>query len=160
MNNKDLITCKVLKDFKSPKNNGESVIYKEFKVGQKVVGNLVSSDMFKTKEGFVLPKKVLKPLMQNANGEVQDEIDYAEIIEDEPKKTFVLPKDIKANMGNFLKVKSKTAVNGAVTGLVVGLIYAMYSGKSKLVFSVVGSVGGFVLGNLYNNYINEDLKKW
>jgi hypothetical protein len=26
-------------------------------------------------------------------------------------------------------------------------------------FSALGSVGGFFIGNLYNNYINED-KKW
>lgn len=159
------ITCKVLKDFRSPKRNGTSVIYKEFKAGSIVKGNLMSSgmpsggvQMFRTVEGFMIPKGHLNPISggkSNANG--SEDIEYAEIVEDKPKIS-ILPKDIKANMGDAIKIKSKVAVNGAVIGMVVGFAYALAKDKSKLIFSVIGSIGGFVLGSMYNSYINDDKK--
>lgn len=160
------ITCKVLKDFRSPKKNGSSVIYKEFKAGSIVKGDLLSSgmpnggvQMFRTVDGFMIPKGHLNPISgkgkSNASGD--EEIEYAEVIEEKPKIS-VLPKDIKANMGDIIKTKSKVAVNGAVIGLVVGFAYALAKDKNKLIFSVIGSIGGFVLGSMYNSYINEDKK--
>lgn len=159
------ITCKVLRDFRSPKKNGSSVIYKEFKSGSIVKGDLITNNtpnggiqMFRTVDGFMIPKGHLNPISggkSNANG--SEDIEYAEVIEDKPKFA-VLPKDIKANMGSLIKNKSKVAVNGAVVGLVVGFAYAMAKDKNKLIFSVIGSIGGFVLGSMYNSYVNEEKK--
>ena len=159
------ITCKVLKDFRSPKKNGNSVIYKEFKSGSIVKGDLIANNtpnggvqMFRTSDGFMIPKGHLNPIVSGnsyANGD--ENIEYAEVIEEKPKVS-ILPKDIKANMGDMIKNKSKVAVNGAVIGLVVGFAYAISQDKSKLIFSVIGSIGGFVLGNLYSSYINEEKK--
>lgn len=159
------ITCKVLKDFRSPKKNGSSVIYKEFKSGSIVKGDLITNNtpnggiqMFRTVDGFMIPKGHLNPISggkSNASGD--EDIEYAEVIDDKPKIA-VLPKDIKANMGSIIKNKSKIAVNGAVVGLVVGFAYAMAKDKNKLIFSVIGSIGGFVLGSMYNSYVNEEKK--
>ena len=159
------ITCKVLKDFRSPKKNGNSVIYKEFKSGSIVKGDLIANNtpnggvqMFRTVDGFMIPKGHLNPIgggNSYANGD--ENIEYAEVIEEKPKVS-ILPKDITANMGDMIKNKSKVAVNGAVIGLVVGFAYAISQDKSKLIFSVIGSIGGFVLGNLYSSYINEEKK--
>jgi hypothetical protein len=161
----NLITCKVLKDFRSPKKNGSSVIYKEFKTGSIVKGELIANNtpnggiqMFRTVDGFMIPKGNLNPIggsKSSANG--NEDIEYAEIVEEKPKVA-ILPKDIKANMGDMIKNKSKIAVNGAVVGLVVGFAYAISQDKSKLIFSVVGSIAGFVLGSVYSSYINEDKK--
>ena len=111
--------------------------------------------MFKTMDGFVIPKSHLKPFETNKKSNANGEVDYAEIIDEKPT-SFSLPKDFKANMPSVLKVKSKNAINGALIGLVSGLIFSMAKQKSKLLFSVIGAVGGFVLGNVYNTYINED----
>jgi uncharacterized protein YcfJ len=94
--------------------------------------------------------------MSNATGE-EEAIEYAEVIEDKAK-TLKMPVDIKNNMGDFFKTKSKIAVQGAVVGLVIGFAYALAKGKSKIIFSAIGSIGGFVVGNLYNNFINEEKK--
>ena len=160
-----LITCKVLKDFRSPKKNGSSVIYKEFKSGSIVKGDLIANNtpnggvqMFRTVDGFMIPKGHLNPIGGgNSNASGDDNIEYAEIIEEKPKLA-ILPKDIKANMGDMIKSKSNVAVNGAVIGLVVGFAYAVSQDKSKLIFSVVGSIAGFVLGNVYSSYVNEEKK--
>ncbi len=158
------ITCKVLKDFRSPKRNGTSVIYKEFKAGSIVKGNLMSGgvpnggvQMFRTVDGFMIPKGHLNPINTHSNVSGIEDIEYAEIVEDKPKIS-ILPKDIKANMGDVIKIKSKVAVNGAVIGMVVGFAYALAKDKNKLIFSVIGSIGGFVLGSMYNSYINDDKK--
>jgi hypothetical protein len=160
-----LITCKVLKDFRSPKKNGSSVLYKDFKSGSIVKGDLIANNtpnggvqMFRTEDGFMIPKGNLNPIgggKSNVSGD--ENIEYAEVIEEKPKLA-ILPKDIKANMGSFIQNKSKVAVNGAVIGLVVGFAYAVSQDKSKLIFSVVGSIGGFLLGNVYSSYVNEDKK--
>ena len=160
-----LITCKVLKDFRSPKKNGASVIYKEFKSGSIVKGDLISNNtpnggvqMFRTVDGFMIPKGHLNPIGGgNSYASGDENIEYAEVIEDKPKLS-ILPKDIQANMGSLIKNKSKVAVNGAVIGLVVGFAYAISQDKSKLIFSVVGSIGGFLLGNVYSSYVNEEKK--
>ena len=160
-----LITCKVLKDFRSPKKNGASVIYKEFKAGSIVKGDLISNNtpnggvqMFRTEGGFMIPKGHLNPIGGgNSYASGDENIEYAEVIEDKPKLS-ILPKDIQANMGSLIKNKSKVAVNGAVIGLVVGFAYAISQDKSKLIFSVVGSIGGFLLGNVYSSYVNEEKK--
>lgn len=158
------ITCKVLKDFRSPKRNGTSVIYKEFKAGSIVKGNLMSGgvpnggvQMFRTVDGFMIPKGHLNPINTHSNVSGSEDVEYAEIVEDKPKIS-ILPKDIKANMGDVIKIKSKVAVNGAVIGMVVGFAYALAKDKNKLIFSVIGSIGGFVLGSMYNSYINDDKK--
>jgi hypothetical protein len=150
-----VINCEVTKGFRSPKKEGSNVIYKEFKVGQRVSGNLIDAKMFRTDQGFVLPKSNLKPMMQNASG--YEDIEYAEVIEDKSKK-ISMPEGIKSNMANILKVKSKVAVQGAVVGLIVGFAYALAKTKNKLLFSTIGSVLGFVGGNMYSNYVNEDKK--
>ena len=160
-----LITCKVLKDFRSPKKNGSSVIYKDFKNGAIVKGDLISNNtpnggvqMFRTSDGFMIPKGNLNPIGNDKSYATGDEnIEYAEIVEEKPKIS-ILPKDIQANMGSIIKNKSKVAVNGAIVGLVVGFAYAVSQDKSKLMFSVIGSIAGFVLGNVYNNYVNEEKK--
>jgi hypothetical protein len=160
-----LITCKVLKDFRSPKKNGSSVIYKDFKAGSIVKGDLISNNtpnggvqMFRTEGGFMIPKGHLNPIGGgNSYASGDENIEYAEVIEDKPKLS-ILPKDIQANMGSLIKNKSKVAVNGAVIGLVVGFAYAISQDKSKLIFSVVGSIGGFLLGNVYSSYVNEEKK--
>jgi uncharacterized protein YllA (UPF0747 family) len=150
------INCEVIKSFRAPKRNGKDVIYKEFTKGQRVKGGLVDDKMFQTFDGFIVPKSNLRPIMSNASGE-EEAIEYAEVIEDK-SKTLKMPVDIKNNMGDFFKTKSKIAVQGAVVGLVVGFAYALAKGKSKIIFSAIGSIGGFVVGNLYNNFINEEKK--
>lgn len=157
------ITCQVTNGFRSPKKNGATVIYKQFNIGDRVKGKLLPDDgsirMFRTVDGFLLPKSHLNPIMQkqgvSANG-IED-VEYAEIVDDKKPK-FNVPLKGKVEMPDILKNRSKTAVHGAIVGLVIGLGYAMAKSKNKIIFSVIGSVGGFVLGNMYNNYINEDQK--
>ena len=155
MSNKQNISCTVIKTFRAPKKDGNQVIYKEFKLGERIKGTLLDARMFITDSGFIIPKDNLKPIITNSQND--ENIEYAEVIEDKPK-IVILPKDIKSNMTGALQVKSKTAVQGAIVGLVIGFAYAMAKGKSKILFSAIGSVGGFVLGNLYNKYINEEQK--
>jgi hypothetical protein len=160
MSSSNNINCQVTTAFNAPKRNGGSVIYKKFKIGDRVKGNLLndgnSIKMFQTVEGFLIPKSHLNPLRDTPkNSNFNEEVEYAEIIEDKKNKTYLTP-SMKANMTNVLQNKSKTAINGAVVGLVLGLAYAMAKGKSKMIFSVVGSISGFIVGNMYNNYVNED----
>jgi hypothetical protein len=164
----NLITCQVIQGFHSPKKNGKNVIYRDYNIGDKIKGSLVESssniDMFKTNDCFLIPKSHLRPLSggkprQSNFTQPQENVEYAEVVEDKPKVlTLKNATALKSNMTDILKTKSKTAVNVALVGLVVGLGFAMMKGKSKILFSAIGSVGGFFLGNLYNNYINEEEK--
>ena len=112
-----LITCKVLKDFRSPKKNGTSVLYKDFKAGSIVKGDLIASNtpnggvqMFRTSDGFMIPKGHLNPIGGgNSNASGDENIEYAEVIEEKPKVS-ILPKDIQANMGSLIKNKSKVII--------------------------------------------------
>jgi len=154
-----LINCEVTRSFNSPKKVDGQVIYKEFKLGAKVKGELLNDSsrmqMFQTTDGFVIPKSNLKPLINNGNSD--ENLDYAEIVE-EKSKTFNSPLKYNSKIASILKEKNKTAINGAIFGLVVGFAYALSKDKSKVLFSMVGSVGGFILGNLYNSYIKDDSK--
>ncbi len=149
------INCIVISDYSNSKNKG-----KDFSIGDKVSGDLVkstiktNSPMFKTDDGFFIPKNCLKPITDNnysnSNG---DNGTSAEVVED--KDTIIkLPKNIKNK--DFFKNKSQSAINGSIAGLIAGLGFALYKGKSKMIFSVLGSVVGFGLGTVYNNYVNSE----
>lgn len=86
---------------------------------------------------------------------MNEDIGYAEVVEDKPKIA-VAPKQLTMEGLTSLKKKSQSAINGALIGLGIGLVYAMYKGKSKLIFSVLGSIGGLALGSAYHNFINEE----
>jgi len=149
-----MVNCIVISDYSNKKNNG-----KVFKIGDKVSGELIKSTvnsntpLFKTSNGFIIPVKCLKPITNNYSNSAGDEDTSAEVITDD-SKIIKLPKNIKGT--DFLKKKSKSAVNGSIAGLIVGFGYSLAKGKSKLIFSVLGSLIGFALGTVYNNYINSE----
>jgi len=149
-----MVNCIVISDYSNKKNNG-----KVFKIGNKVSGELIKSTvnsntpLFKTSNGFIIPVKCLKPITNNYSNSAGDEDTSAEVITDD-SKIIKLPKNIKGT--DFLKKKSKSAVNGSIAGLIVGFGYSLAKGKSKLIFSVLGSLIGFALGTVYNNYINSE----
>ena len=170
-NNATYYNCQITRDFKAPKRNGGSVMYKEFSRNSVIIATPINASstptsvlkVFKTVDGLIIPENcvhVLGRAKQHSSANGTEDIEYAEIVEDKPK-TMALPTtaSLKSGFTDTLKTKSKIAVNGALIGLGIGLVYAMMKQKNKLMFSALGSVGGFFIGNLYNNYINED-KKW
>lgn len=149
-----MVNCLVISDYSNKKNNG-----KNFSIGDKISGELIKSTansntpLFKTSDGYIIPIKCLKPITNNYSNSNGEDESYAEVVKDD-SKIIKLPKNIKAT--DFLKKKSKSAVNGSIAGLIVGFGYSLAKGKSKLIFSVLGSVVGFALGTVYNNYINSE----
>ena len=148
------INCIVISDYSNSKNKGKS-----FEIGDRVSGDLIKSTMntnnpmFKTDDGYFIPKKSLKPITNNYSNSNGSSETSAEVVEDEPKY-IKLPKTVKN--ADFLKNKSQSAINGSIAGLIVGFGFALAKGKSKMIFSVLGSVVGFGLGTVYNNYINSE----
>lgn len=169
-NNATYYNCQITRDFKAPKRNGGSVMYKELRKNNVIVATPINASstpnsvlkVFKTTDGYIIPENcvhILSKVKQHSNVNGSEEIEYAEIVEDKPKTmSLPTPSSIKTGLTQSIQTKSKIAVNGALIGLGVGLVYAMMKQKNKLMFSALGSVGGFFIGNLYNNYINEDKK--
>ena len=151
------INCIVIRDYSNKRNRGKS-----FVIGDKVSGDLIQSTidssipMFKTDDGYFIVKSCLKPMSNDYSNSEGSDGTYAEVVEEKPKLLNV-PKDFKAT--DFLKKKSKVAVNGGLAGLVVGFGYAVAKSKNKMIWSVIGSVVGFGLGTIYNNYVNSDNKE-
>lgn len=152
-----VINCIVELDYSNPKNNG-----KVFRKGDLVKGDLIGSTlrtkspMFKTNDGYVIPKNNLRPISQEEYNYANAQQDtYAEVVEDDKKK--VIDTDLlKKDLFSFTKKKTTASVNGAIIGAVIGLGYSMYAQKSKILFSALGSILGFVGGGMYNNFMNEE----
>jgi hypothetical protein len=148
------INCIVISDYSNSKNKG-----KNFSIGDKVSGDLLKSTMntqnpmFKTDDGFFIPKSCLKPTTNSYSNSNGDDGTSAEVVEEE-QRLIKLPKNIKNK--DFFKNKSQSAINGSIGGLILGFGFALYKGKSKMIFSVLGSIVGFGLGTVYNNYINSE----
>lgn len=159
--------CRVVIPVNGVKRNrdGSVALKKRFKVNSKVNGNYVkhgllpenSVILFMTKEGYLIPPHCLME-EQNINTESNfddvKEVKESEYLNNdkinEIKNKGIL--DVKSVVKNS-KLTSKYTIQGAIGGGLVMLIFAMYKGKSKLLFSTLGLVGGGFLGNLYKKHI-------
>lgn len=152
-----VINCIVESDYSNKKNNG-----KTFRKGDLVRGELIkstlrtSNPMFKTNDGYIIPKDNLRPISDEEFNYANAQKDtYAEVVEGDNRK--VIDTDLlKKDLFSFTKKKTTASVNGAIIGAVIGLGYSMYAQKSKILFSALGSIAGFLGGSFYNKLINEE----
>jgi len=172
-----LVECVLIEDCLAPKRVGNMKTSKPFRRGQRVRGVVQNIALtpdhqvlaLKTESGHLIPEPFLNVIgevpNQNAQKSKDSEIEYAEIVEDENLSSE--SKGIKGIINTYGKMKassivsknalrSKHAINFALAGGAIGLIYAMFKGKSKMLFATIGAVGGGVLGNYYGKKINDD----
>lgn len=172
-----LVECVLIEDCLAPKRVGNTKTSKPFRRGQRVRGVVeniaITPDhqllALKTQDGYLIPEPFLNVLGEVKNKNKQDskysDIEYAEIVEDEDLSNE--SKGVKEIINAYGKIKpsniilknavrSKHTVNFALAGGLIGLVYAMFKGKSKMIFATIGVVGGGVIGNYYGNKIKND----
>jgi len=175
-----LVECVLIEDCLAPKKVGNMKTTKPFKRGSRVQGVVENIALtpdhqvlaLKTKSGHLIPEPFLNVLGEVPNQKPQssnkyDDIEYAEVVEDENSSSE--SKGVKGIINTYgqMKVsnivsgnaaKSKHAINFALAGGAIGLVYAMLKSKNKMLFAVIGAAGGGVLGNYYGNKIKDDGK--
>jgi hypothetical protein len=159
-----LVECKLIDDCLAQKRMGRKVLKKPYRMGQRVTGIAVDLSpapdtqlmALETQDGYVIPEPFLQIIgeVEQPNSKKEtyyEEIEDAEIVEDKPSSTKEenkrIIKDLVMNSTKKNKFTSKFIFGGALLG---GAI-AMYSGKSKFLYAVVGAIGGGVLGNYVGN---------
>lgn len=170
--NQTLYRCYFINDCLASRRAGHRLERKKFFKDQVVVVAPYSPNKYGqfghshyiTQDGYMMPKvamsvlEVIPPRMPETSNfdymQMDDEIQDAVEVKDSPRK-FIPKMSIEKNFGEKLTTKSKSAINGGLIGLASGLIFAMATGKNKIMFSVIGSVAGVVLGNMYNKHFKD-----
>mgnify|MGYP001024460413 CR=1 FL=1 len=160
--------CKVVIPVNGVKRNrdGSIALKKRFKANAEVDGKFIRHGLlpenqvvlFVTRDGYLIPPHCLMEIKNMK--ESYDDIQEAKEVKEESyldkekvkkiKDSGVL--DIKSMISNS-EIASKHMIQGAIGGGLIMLVFAMYKGKSKLLFAAIGAIGGGVLGKLYNKHI-------
>ena len=148
--------------------NGTGVLKRNLKANSIIEGKYVkhgalpenSVVLFMTRDGFLVPTHCIMQIREKQSDGSYRGFDEVEEVEetdyiDKEKLKEIKDKGILDINGiiNGTKTETKYITNGAIAGGVVMLILAMYKGKSKLLFSVIGIGAGGYLGKLYNNHL-------
>tara|TARA_Y100001972_G_C7600759_1_gene301054 strand:+ start:238 stop:738 length:501 start_codon:yes stop_codon:yes gene_type:complete len=153
------------------KKTANGVLKKLLKPNSIVTGGLVEEGMlpenrvvlFKTNDGYLIPTHCIMQIHErNKKGTYEsfDDIQEAEEVEEDEYVDKEKINELKENgvlnietLINGTKKETKYITNGAIAGGLAMLIFAMYKGKSKLLFSFVGILGGGYLGKMYSKHI-------
>jgi len=172
-----VVECILIEDCMAQKRVGNKAKSKPFRTGQRVRGVVTNIALtpdsqvmaLKTKDGFVIPEPFLNVIgavnNEKAGASRGEEVQYAEIVEEDNYKTSGAKNIVKAYEGlkasDLIKQSTRTSkftAKFAVGGALVGVVYAMLRGKNKALFSAIGAVGGGLLGNYYGKKIKENEK--
>lgn len=170
-----LVRCVLIEDCLAPKRVGDNMVSKKaFRRGQKVVGVVDNIALtpdhqvlaLRTKDGYLIPEpflNVLGAVEDQGKPSRHDDIEYAEVIEEEDNKTAGIKDIVKgynkmkpSNIIAHTATRSKSAINFALIGGGIGLVYAMLKGKNKLLFGAIGAIGGGFVGNYYGKKIKDN----
>jgi hypothetical protein len=148
------------KKFRSPKEVNGKLVFKEFKKGDFVTGKMYDAGsnpftnlpIFKTKHGYMIPESFLNIIDEEV---IEEAVEIKD--EDFLKGKLNLNNRLKSPMSIFTteQKRSKYTIYGSMIGGLVGLSCAMYYGKSKPIYALIGLIGGGAIGNSYNNLKNE-----
>lgn len=155
-----ILRCRLTTKFRSPKEMNGKIVFKEFKKGDFVTGRIHDAGsnpfsnlpIFKTKHGYMIPESYLNIIDEEV---IQDAVEVKD--EDILKGKLNLENRLKSPLSIFTneEKKSKYMIYGSMIGGLIGISYAMYHGKSKPIYALIGLIGGGAIGNAYNNLKNE-----
>jgi len=169
-----VVECILIDDCLAPKRVGNTSKKKAFRRGQRVRGTVTNIALtpdsqvlaLKTKDGYIIPEPFLNIIGEvggesSRKNETHEEVEYAEIIEDEevngnPSLSSITDSIKASNIISQNSIKSKRTVNFAFGGAAVGLVYAMMKGQNKLLSSAVGGIVGGIIGNYVSGKIKEN----
>lgn len=155
-----VLRCRLTKKFRSPKEVNGKLVFKEFKRGDYVTGKMYDAGsnpfsnlpIFKTNHGYMIPESFLNIVEEEV---IQDSVEVKD--EDFLKGKLKLENRLKSPISIFTneEKRSKYMIYGSMIGGLIGLSYAMYYGKNKPIYALIGLIGGGTIGNAYNNLKNE-----